>query len=97
MVDLKATKAQQVAFWDFALNQVGKPYDTTAIWAFALGRSRDWREDDSWFCSELISCALEQAGIIKSLYYGASKVTPAELLMICTALGAVANGQKKKH
>ncbi len=41
----------------FAHAQVGKPYDYTAIAGF-LAR-RDWREDDSWFCSELQAAAFE--------------------------------------
>lgn len=44
----------------FALDQIGKPYDFKAIINFGL--QRDWREDDSWFCSELVAAALEEGG-----------------------------------
>ena len=30
--------------------QVGKPYDWTAV--LGIGLHRDWQEDDRWFCSE---------------------------------------------
>ena len=48
------------AFYDFLKTQIGKPYDHSAILGFAL--DRDWRQSDSWFCSELVAAALEQAG-----------------------------------
>lgn len=38
-----------------ARSQIGKPYDKTAILGFVA--NRDWQEDDSWFCSELIAWA----------------------------------------
>ncbi len=44
--------------YNWALTQLGKPYDFTAIAGIAL--NRNWREDDSWFCSELVAAAFEQ-------------------------------------
>ena len=41
--------------------QVGKPYDWTAIVGMLL--RRDWQEDDSWFCSELVATASVVAGV----------------------------------
>lgn len=43
----------------FAMSQIGKSYDWTAI--LGIGFHRDWHENDSWFCSELIAEAFEQA------------------------------------
>lgn len=62
-VEILATPPAESAFWAFLLNQEGKPYDWRAILGFGLGE-RDWRQDDSWFCSELIARALEVCGII---------------------------------
>ena len=40
-------RIEQAFKW--ALTQVGKPYDLTAI--FGILADRNWREDDKWFCS----------------------------------------------
>lgn len=37
----------------FAMSQIDKPYDWTAI--LGLGLHRDWHEHDSWFCSEYVA------------------------------------------
>ena len=67
------------AIWTFLKAQIGKPYDRTAIVSFAL--SRNWREDDSWFCSELVAAAFESAGLpLKNPNWPFAKVTPADLL-----------------
>lgn len=41
-------------------SQIGKPYDYTAI--LGIGVHRDWQEDDSWFCSELVAWGFSTAG-----------------------------------
>lgn len=41
----------------WAKRQEGKPYDWTAIYGIAF--RRDWHKDDKWFCSELISGAMD--------------------------------------
>ena len=43
-----------------AFRQAGKPFDYTAVINFGL--QRDWTEDDSWFCSELVAYAFQQSG-----------------------------------
>lgn len=87
LVELVATPAQELAFRSFEMAQVGKPYDDTAIWGFAA--DRDWREPDSWFCSELILAALEEAGWCPRLDFPANKVPPVALYLIVTARGGV--------
>lgn len=80
-----ALPEQEATFYDFLTAQIGKPYDRTAIVAFAV--DRDWREDDSWFCSELQAAALEAAGILtKSLYLTANKITPVMLATLVSEL-----------
>lgn len=54
-----------------------KPYDLSAIACFAL--HRDWQEQDSWFCSELVAGCLEQGGT--KLFKDAYRVTPQHLWM----------------
>jgi uncharacterized protein YycO len=39
-------------------SQVGTGYDWRAIWGFA-GGSREWSDDFSWFCFELIAAQIE--------------------------------------
>ena len=89
---IPCTEQQEKLFWEFLHSQVGKPYDVPGILAFVT--NRDWREPDSWFCSELDSAALEYAGIVKRLYLPANKVTPVALALVASVLGtAQAPGQ----
>lgn len=44
----------------FAMDQIGKPYDWTAV--IGIEFHRDWNEDDGWFCSELFAAAFLQGG-----------------------------------
>ena len=80
-VELLAPAVMENKFLDFLHDQLGKPYDKTAIIAFAVGRN--WREQDSWFCSELIAAALEAC-----LWFPAplsdvtNHITPRDLLLL---------------
>lgn len=68
-------------FTDWLHDQIGKPYDKEAILAFAVGR--DWRQPDSWFCSELMAAALEECGWFPHpLSDIASHITPRDLLLL---------------
>jgi uncharacterized protein YycO len=84
---VSATPAQEAAFWGFMRNQLGKPYDLTGIAGFIAGR--DWHDDGAWFCSELVCAALEASGAIKKLETPANKITPQELLLVCSVIGDV--------
>lgn len=85
-VTIKVTPKQKDAFLTFLHSQVGKPYDVKSIIGFILGRQ--WRDPDAWFCSELIAAALEHAGVFAHpLRTRNDRVTPQELLMICSVLG----------
>jgi hypothetical protein len=49
-------------FWRFVYSQLGKPYD----WRGALGigaNRRNWRQEDRWFCFELVAAASEYGGV----------------------------------
>jgi hypothetical protein len=63
-------------FVGFCLSQVGKKYDAPQAIGSAL---HDQEEDISkLICSELVSAALEHAGILKNI--NASKMTPADVV-----------------
>jgi len=86
-MSFSTTPAEEKTFWDFAYAQRGKAYDTTSILAFVL--NRDWREPDSWFCSELATACLETAGICPPLYSPVNKIEPVTLAIVCSALDAI--------
>ncbi|MBX9687082.1 MAG: hypothetical protein K2X27_10295 [Candidatus Obscuribacterales bacterium] len=69
-------KAGEQVF-EFTHAQIGKPYDYTALVGNLL--HRDWQEDDSWFCSELIAAAFDKAGY-PLLNGSANRITPGMLL-----------------
>jgi uncharacterized protein YycO len=61
---ISVTNGQYDRFWNFSDKQVGKPYDKHGlVSSFVFGRQ--WREDDSWWCSELVASCLEHAGIVR--------------------------------
>ena len=86
VMEIPCTALQEVAFYRFLRSQRGKPYDRTAIWAFAF--NRDWHEADSWICSELQTAALEAAGILPKLFEDCNKITPVALANTISAIGA---------
>lgn len=86
MFEIPSTTLQEARWERFLEGEIGKPYDKTAIWGFVMGR--DWREPDSWFCSELQARALEVAGAAPCLYLAANKITPVALALAISALGA---------
>lgn len=56
--------------------QIGKPYDWTAI--LGMLTRRDWQEDDSWFCSELVAAAA-LAGGVPIIRKSQNRVTPEDV------------------
>ena len=62
--------------WSFATQQLGKPYDWTAV--LGIGLHRDWNADDKWFCSELVVASL-MAGGTMILNKPTARVTPQDL------------------
>ena len=88
VVSIPATDDQEFKFWSFLQSQNGKPYDWRAIVSFGLG-TRDWREDDSWFCSELQARALEVAGLIKlPTDIPVWRITPRDVWVLIAGIGA---------
>lgn len=60
----------------FALAQMGKGYDSSALWGFLLP-GRRWDDAESWFCSELAAAALRAAGFV--IPGEPSRITPGRL------------------
>lgn len=85
-MSLACTQPAYQRWLDFLYAQVGKRYDKLAILAFIA--DRDWREEDSWICSELATRALEVAGIFSQLDLAPNKVTPGALAFAFSAAGA---------
>jgi hypothetical protein len=79
------TEEQAGAWLGFLLAQVGKSYDKVGIFAFIIGRN--WREEDSWWCSELFVRSLEVAGICGELAVPFYKITPGDGALVASALG----------
>jgi uncharacterized protein YycO len=84
---IPATPAQEIDFAAFETAQIGKPYDSMAIFAFVV--DRDWRTDDSWICSELVARALEVGKVVPKLFLDASKISPVPLALTVSALAGV--------
>ena len=61
------------AAYDFALAQIGKKYDWTALVGMVI--QRNWQETDSWFCSELVE-AIIKAGGKQRFRSDVSRITP---------------------
>jgi uncharacterized protein YycO len=76
---------QKQIYLDFLISQVGKPYDSEAILAFFF--NREWRESDSWICSELQAAAGEKSLIFPKLYLAANKITPVACALAFSAVG----------
>lgn len=66
-----------------AAEQIGKPYDWTAV--LGLGLRRDWQEPDAWFCSELVAWAFDAAGQALFRPDSLRRVTPQHLWMLAPA------------
>jgi uncharacterized protein YycO len=60
-VTLTPTQAAEIR--DFALRQVGKPYDYTMVARFITRRQESRSTSGKWFCSELVFAAFQKAGV----------------------------------
>lgn len=89
-VTIPTDTATAVRFYGFMASQIGKPYDMEVIAALAASTvigARDWRQDDSWICSELIAAACEAAAIFPKLAIDINHLTPRDDRLILSVLG----------
>jgi hypothetical protein len=81
--DLDVTPTQELVYWHWSDQQLGKPYDRRGILGLALGQ-RDWHADDQWFCSEAVAAGGEQAEFFPPIFEGANRVDPGDIaFMLC--------------
>jgi hypothetical protein len=85
-LSLRTTPEQDRDHYAFLDSQIDKPYDQRAIWGFIAGR--DWMDPGAWICSELQCAAAMSADIMQPLCLTANKITPNDLTLIWSALGA---------
>ena len=83
-IDVASSDEQAKIYYDFVRSQIGKPYDEQAILAFVAGRN--WQDPEAWFCSELVAAGLEYASIVLPLAAPTAKITPADLILILSAI-----------
>jgi hypothetical protein len=77
---------QEEGFYTFLLDQYGKPYDKSGLFAsFLFGRKVKWRDDQSWWCSELVAAALEAGGLTKFMT-PAGRITPNDAFLVSAAI-----------
>ncbi len=71
------------AFNAFIAAQIGKPYDWRSIVSFFF--RREWQDEDSWTCAELVAAGLVVAGYFRPPYIASSKISPADLLLMLSS------------
>lgn len=82
----RATKAEIVTYdipdanacYTYAMQQLGKPYDKTAVIGMTL--NRDWQQDTDWFCSELLLACLVKGGKVLTKSY--HNMTPEDAYVL---------------
>ena len=77
---IPVTTEQRFQILSFAAEQVGKAYDMEAI--AGIMAHHDWRCQDKWFCSELVTAACEAGGLyLLRVSHLFQTVTPRDLYM----------------
>jgi len=74
-----ATSEQKMLFYTFLMEQIGKPYDFRSVFRF-LSRTAA-RKNGKWFCSELVTAALNYAGIHPLARVEPENVSPGMLAL----------------
>ena len=82
-ISIPCTPGEALKGLTWAKSQEGLPYDKLAILAFGIGRN--WRTENAWFCSELVSRMLEIA-LDFTLPLLVNKITPGTCACIAGAL-----------
>jgi hypothetical protein len=54
---------QRIRINDWALEEVGSPYDVWAMVGFTF--HQPWQDSDAWYCSELVSAALRVGDVFR--------------------------------
>jgi len=88
---IKTTPKRRKRFHDFCWDQLGKPFDNSAlspkIFLSPSFENRDWRSPEKWFCAELMGRATEEAPLLDWEIPGIkNRITPADLILILAPL-----------
>lgn len=83
IVDIPCTEGQAVDWEAWLRAQIGKPYDSGAIWGFITG-ARD-HQKGHWICSACQTGALRHVSLLHKIPVPDSQVTPNSLLLLATA------------
>jgi uncharacterized protein YycO len=70
----------------WAHQQIGKPYDKLAILGFVIGRN--WRDEDAWFCAELVE-RMKEIAYGKEFILPYNKITPGTSAYGSSSIAAV--------
>ena len=73
--DLETTPRQEAKIIEFFQKQMGKPYDYFGVFNF-ITKFPSFKPYESWFCSEIVFAALQEAGILLLRDIEPNKVSP---------------------
>jgi hypothetical protein len=84
-MQIKTDKADAIIA--FAMAQIGKPFDNSALYSFwsdAAPGERDWHNPDMWFCAELVVCSIEAAGFWSPVpaQWPKNRISPPDIFMM---------------
>ncbi len=70
-----------------AMSQMGKPFDSSGLHDFfsdSFPGARDWRDNGTWFCAELVVWAFEAGGYWKptELLWPKNRVSPTDIFLV---------------
>ncbi len=81
-IKLQLNAEQEMRMYRFVERQLGKPFNRTAVYLFLLYPMKT--TGDEWFCSELITAALQQLGFLEDIM--PSSVAPEFLRLLLQRL-----------
>lgn len=84
-IRLQVPEMIEAQVYALARSQIGKPFDNSALYDFlsADPGSRDWRDQDKWFCSELVVWCCETCGMFPyKLISAKNRISPADSLLL---------------
>jgi hypothetical protein len=85
ILELAVTAQQECDYYGFLTEQIGKPYDTLAIFGFLTGRN--WAQPGAWECAELSTAAATSAKIFQPPYLTANRITPNDFTLMLSIIG----------
>lgn len=83
-VSLTVSGEMRGKYYAFLHSQIGKPYNRLGIFAFFI--NAEWSDIAAWFCSQLVTAALQDCQWMPELSQPASKIDPDRLFLLISAL-----------